>query len=111
MTNSVLTGVDTGSQLRSLALSTNVNELVSTHRYSQNQIIVWKYPSLSQVAMLTGHSQRVSYLAVSPSGETIVTRAGDETLGFWNVFRERRGREEMLRISPCSCHRACISSD
>jgi len=35
---------------------------------------------------LTGHSSRVLFLAMSPSGETIVTGAGDETLRFWNVF-------------------------
>ena len=29
-----------------------MNELVSTHGYSQNQIMVWKYPSLSKVTCL-----------------------------------------------------------
>ncbi|XP_035836718.1 protein FIZZY-RELATED 3-like isoform X2 [Helianthus annuus] len=33
-----------------------------------------------------GHTYRVLYLAISPDGQTIVTRAGDETLRFWNVF-------------------------
>ncbi|KAH1226518.1 Protein FIZZY-RELATED 3 [Glycine max] len=78
--------VDTGSQVCNLAWSKNVNELVSTHGYSQNQIMVWKYPSLTKVATLTGHSMRVLYLAMSPDGQTIVTGAGDETLRFWNVF-------------------------
>ena len=27
-----------------------MNELVSTHGYSQNQIMVWKYPSMAKVA-------------------------------------------------------------
>ncbi|XP_047330766.1 protein FIZZY-RELATED 3 [Impatiens glandulifera] len=78
--------IDTGSQVCNLAWSKNVNELVSTHGYSQNQIMVWKYPSLNKVATLTGHSLRVLYLAMSPDGQTIVTGAGDETLRFWNVF-------------------------
>ncbi|XP_021769011.1 protein FIZZY-RELATED 3-like [Chenopodium quinoa] len=78
--------IDTGSQVCNLAWSKNVNELVSTHGYSQNQIMVWKYPSLAKVATLTGHSLRVLYLAVSPDGQTIVTGAGDETLRFWNIF-------------------------
>ncbi|KAF9676842.1 hypothetical protein SADUNF_Sadunf08G0045300 [Salix dunnii] len=81
-----LNHVDTGSQVCNLAWSKNVNELVSTHGYSQNQIMVWKYPSLSKVATLVGHSLRVLYLAMSPDGQTIVTGAGDETLRFWNVF-------------------------
>ncbi|KAG2461784.1 FZR1 protein, partial [Polypterus senegalus] len=82
--------VDTGSQVCNLAWSKHANELVSTHGYSQNQILVWKYPSLTQVAKLTGHSYRVLYLAISPDGEAIVTGAGDETLRFWNVFSKTR---------------------
>lgn len=54
--------VDTGSQVCNLAWSKHAAELVSTHGYSQNQILVWKYPSLVQVAKLTGHSYRVLYL-------------------------------------------------
>lgn len=69
-----------------LAWSENVNELVSTHGYSQNQIVVWSYPTMNQIATLTGHSMRVLYLAVSPDGQTIITGAGDETLRMWNVF-------------------------
>lgn len=75
-----------GSQVCNLSWSKNVNELVSTHGYSQNQIIVWRYPSMQKLATLTGHTMRVLYLAVSPDGQTIVTGAGDETLRFWNVF-------------------------
>lgn len=73
-------------QVCNLAWSKNVNELVSAHGYSQNQIIVWKYPSMAKLATLTGHSYRVLYLAVAPDGQTIVTGAGDETLRFWSVF-------------------------
>ncbi|XP_055689335.1 fizzy-related protein homolog [Lutzomyia longipalpis] len=86
--------VDTGSQVCNLAWSKHSSELVSTHGYSQNQILVWKYPSLTQVAKLTGHSYRVLYLALSPDGEAIVTGAGDETLRFWNVFSKIRSQKE-----------------
>lgn len=71
---------------------------VSTHGYSQNQILVWKYPSLTQVAKLTGHSYRVLYLAMSPDGEAIVTGAGDETLRFWNVFSKTRSTKESVSV-------------
>jgi len=33
-------------QVCNLSWSKNVNELVSTHGYSQNQIIVWRYPTM-----------------------------------------------------------------
>ncbi|CAI2365657.1 unnamed protein product [Moneuplotes crassus] len=78
--------IDTESQVCNLTFSKNVNEIVSTHGYSLNQIIVWKYPSMSKVTTLTGHTFRVLYLSLSPDGQTIVTGAGDETLRFWNVF-------------------------
>ncbi|XP_064415504.1 fizzy-related protein homolog [Latimeria chalumnae] len=90
--------VDTGSQVCNLAWSKHANELVSTHGYSQNQILVWKYPSLTQVAKLTGHSYRVLYLAISPDGEAIVTGAGDETLRFWNVFSKTRSTKESKSV-------------
>lgn len=90
--------VDTGSQVCNLAWSKHSSELVSTHGYSQNQILVWKYPSLTQVAKLTGHSYRVLYLALSPDGEAIVTGAGDETLRFWNVFSKARSQKETRSV-------------
>jgi len=84
--NSALSCVDTGSQVCNLIWSKNVNEIVSTHGYSLNQIVVWKYPAMSEVITLTGHTYRVLYLAISPDGQTVVTGAGDETLRFWQVF-------------------------
>lgn len=67
---------DAGSQVCNLLWSKNANEIVSTHGYSQNQIVVWKYPNMGKLATLTGHTLRVLYLAVSPDGQTIVTGAG-----------------------------------
>ncbi|MCJ1254742.1 substrate-specific activator of APC-dependent proteolysis [Lignoscripta atroalba] len=92
-TGNMVQEIDTGSQVCNLAWSKNSNEIVSTHGYSQNQIVVWKYPSMTQVASLTGHTYRVLYLAMSPDGQTVVTGAGDETLRFWKCFgkRERDG--------------------
>jgi len=98
LTNQPLHCVDTGSQVCNLAWSKHSNELVSTHGYSQNQILVWKYPSLVQIAKLTGHSYRVLYLAMSPDGEAIVTGAGDETLRFWNVFSKTRSTKESKSV-------------
>lgn len=80
-----------------LIWSLTSHELVSTHGFSsttaQNQICIWKYPTLNMVASLTGHTHRVLYLAMSPDGETIVTGAGDETLRFWNAFPKKENNE------------------
>lgn len=87
----MISEVDTGSQVCNLAWSKNSNEIVSTHGYSQNQIVLWKYPSMRQVDSLTGHTYRVLYLSMSPDGRVIVTGAGDETLRFWKVFGRKSG--------------------
>ncbi|KAL3645624.1 B-type cell cycle switch protein ccs52A [Castilleja foliolosa] len=107
-TNKRLSTVDTGSQVCNLAWSKNVNELVSTHGYSQNQIVVWKYPTMSKLATLTGHTYRVLYLAISPDGQTIVTGAGDETLRFWNVFPSPKSQNTESEIGASSFGRTQI---
>ncbi|KAL1212031.1 Protein FIZZY-RELATED 1 [Cardamine amara subsp. amara] len=107
-TNTHLSCIDTNSQVCNLAWSKNVNELVSTHGYSQNQIIVWKYPTMSKLATLTGHTFRVLYLAVSPDGQMIVTGAGDETLRFWNVFPSPKSQNRESEIGALSFGRTTI---
>lgn len=93
LTGNKINDVDTGSQVCNLAWSKNSNELVSTHGYSRNQIVIWKYNTMQQIASLTGHTYRVLYLSMSPDGQTIVTGAGDETLRFWNVFEKTKTDE------------------
>jgi len=84
--NAMLNSIDTGSQVCNLMFSKNTDEIVSTHGYSQNEIAVWKNPSLDKVASFSAHTARVLYLSMSPNGQQIVTGAGDESLKLWNVF-------------------------
>ncbi|EGT51828.1 CBN-FZR-1 protein [Caenorhabditis brenneri] len=94
--------VDTGSQVCNVAWSKHSSELVSTHGYSYNHVIIWKYPSLQPVTKLVGHQYRVLYLAMSPDGESIVTGAGDETLRFWHVFN--KGNPPTMTRSKLNLH-------
>ena len=99
-----MSAINTGSQVCNLVFSKTNDELVSTHGYSLNQVIVWKYPTMEKIATLTGHTYRVLYLAMSPDGSSIVTGAGDETLRFWNVFpksRSNRGTVKGNEIVGC----------
>ncbi len=98
-TGQALSAVDTGSQVCNLAWSKSSPALVSTHGYSQNQVVVWNYPDMKTLATLTGHSYRVLYLAMSPCGQNIVTGAGDETLRFWNVFDKAHSKEVPGRLA------------
>ena len=42
---------------------------------------------MTKITELTGHMERVLYMALSPDGTTIVSGASDETLRFWKVFQ------------------------
>ncbi|KAL4468303.1 hypothetical protein ABPG72_015839 [Tetrahymena utriculariae] len=90
--------IDTGSQVCNLQFCKNRNEFVSTHGYSENQIIIWNYPDLDKLAVLTGHTQRVLHLAMSPDGDTIASGAGDETLRFWNI-NDSQSKEHEIQNS------------
>lgn len=87
-----LNWVDAGSQVCDLKWSLHDKELVSGHGFSQNQLSVWKYPSLVKVADLTGHSGRILNLTQSPDGTTILSASADETLRFWKVFAKAEKR-------------------
>ena len=82
----MLNEVDTHSQVCALQWSMHDKELVSSHGYSHNQLILWKYPSMVKVAELTGHTSRVLHMAQSPDGQTVVSAAADETLRFWKIL-------------------------
>ncbi|CAM9444354.1 unnamed protein product, partial [Scytosiphon promiscuus] len=85
-TGSLLNSVDTGSQVLSLLWSKTEKELLSSHGYAENQLCLWKYPSMVKTKELSGHTSRVLHMAASPDGRTVVSGAGDETLRFWDVF-------------------------
>lgn len=46
--------VDTQSQVSSILWSSEYKELISSHGYMNNELIIWKYPTLTKVAELTG---------------------------------------------------------
>jgi cell division cycle 20-like protein 1 (cofactor of APC complex) len=85
---------DTGSQVCNMIFSTSTNELVSTHGYSLNSIMVWNTKKMQRIATLEGHSYRVLYLAKSPDEETILTGSGDQTLRFWKLFPSSKNEVE-----------------
>lgn len=81
-----INSIDTKSQISALIWSTEHREIISGHGFSENQLTIWKYPSLERVSDLTGHTERVLSMASSPDGSTVVSAGGDETLRFWNCF-------------------------
>lgn len=90
-TGLLLGAVDTGSQVCQLAWSPAGMELLSAHGYSTNSLVLWRYPSMTRMATLTGHTTRVLYLTVAPGGDCVCTGAGDETIRFWRIFKPLGG--------------------
>lgn len=87
----LLNSVNTGSQVCGLVWSKTERELLSSHGFSQNELCLWKYPTMTRVREFTGHTARVLHLAMSPDGSSVVSAAADETLRFWNVFSSTKG--------------------
>ena len=78
--------IDTGSQVCSLLFNPNNKELLSSHGFSENQLTLWKFPTMTRIKDLTGHTARVLHTAVSPDGTTVCSAASDETLRLWKCF-------------------------
>ncbi|KAK8959665.1 Protein FIZZY-RELATED 2 [Platanthera guangdongensis] len=95
-----LNSVDTGSQVSALLWNKNERELLSSHGYDENQLTLWKYPSMVKFAELRGHTSRVLHMSQSPDGCTVATASGDETLKFWNVF----GNPHMDKLATKTKH-------
>lgn len=96
-TGSCFNIIDTKSQVCALQWSTTYKEFISGHGYANNQLVIWKYPSMTKVAELTGHTARVLHLAMSPDGTTVLSAGADETLRLWKCFAPdpiRKKKEE-----------------
>ncbi|XP_037673750.1 cell division cycle protein 20 homolog [Choloepus didactylus] len=81
-----LGAVDAHCQVCSILWSPHYKELISGHGFAQNQLVIWKYPTMAKVTELRGHTARVLSLTLSPDGATVASAAADETLRLWRCF-------------------------
>jgi len=103
----LLNSIDTGSQVCSLLWSKYQKEICSSHGFSENQLILWRYPTMTKIQEFTGHTARVLHMEQSPDGSCVVSAAADETLRFWDIFGappsdKRKGSKNLFQGSPCS---------
>jgi WD40 repeat protein len=92
--NKLIRNINTGSQVCALVWNEKEKEIISSHGYNKNQIIVWNYEKNKKICELKGHMNRVLYLAKSPDERFICTGSGDETLRFWKINDEIKGKNK-----------------
>lgn len=78
----------TGSQVCNLLWSDSVDEFITTHGYSNNEIICWKGQQLIKTATLYGHKNRVLYACLSQTGDLITGSA--KSIRFWKIFSKKK---------------------
>lgn len=86
-TGARLHSLKTPSQITSILWAPHKKELLTTHGYPTNSIMVHAYPSLERVAEIRdAHDSRVLFSTIGPAGDVVCTGAGDENLKFWRIW-------------------------
>lgn len=82
----LLKSVNAESQVSALIWSDAYREILSSHGFTKHQLSLWKYPEMTKVGEMMGHTGRVLQMALSPDSTTVATVGADETLRFWRIF-------------------------
>ncbi|KAG8787535.1 ubiquitin-protein transferase activating protein [Serendipita sp. 397] len=86
-TGARVASLTTPGQVTSVHFTPLAKEFVTTHGYPTNSVMVHSYPSMTKIGEIKdAHDSRVIYSAISPSGDSIVTGAGDENIKFWKLW-------------------------
>jgi cell division cycle protein 20 (cofactor of APC complex) len=86
-TGARLHSLRTPSQITSIQWAPHKKEILTTHGYPTNSIMIHAYPSLERVAEIRdAHDSRVLFSCVGPAGDVVCTGAGDENLKFWRIW-------------------------
>jgi WD40 repeat protein len=88
--NKLIKNINTGSQVCSLIWNEKEKEIISSHGFNKNQIIIWNYEKSKKICELKGHMNRVLYMTKSPDENVICSGSGDETLRFWKINDDKK---------------------
>lgn len=90
--------IEVESQVSSLHYSGKYKELISSHGYSDNNIVLWKSGNLKKICDFGKHEGRVLNTAMNEKGSEMVSVGTDENLKFWKLYEEvpeNRKRESL----------------
>lgn len=82
--------VDAKSQVSALGWNKYHKQLISAHGYPRNQMTIWQYPNMTKLGTLSGHSERILHMCLSPGKSRVASAASDETLRIWKCFERMK---------------------
>lgn len=77
-------------QVSSLAWNKYHQQLISAHGHPRNHMMIWQYPSMTRLGTLTGHSERILHMCLSPKRSRVASASSDETLRIWQCFEKAK---------------------
>ncbi|KAJ3790095.1 WD40-repeat-containing domain protein [Lentinula aff. detonsa] len=100
----------TPSQITSILWALHKKEILTTHGYPTNSIMLHAYPSMDRVAEIRdAHDSRILFSCIGPAGDLICTAASDENLKFWRIWDvvgegggKKRKENEERRVNSTS---------
>lgn len=93
-----LNSLDTMGQISGILWSSTYKELMCSH---DNQMTIWKYPSMTRETDLAGHDARILNITASPNGHFVASAGADETLRLWKCF-EPDQKKSSSSVRPTS---------
>lgn len=75
-------------QVSAIAWNKYQRQMISAHGGPKHHMNVWNFPSLTKVAELHSHQERILHMCLSPKKTSVASASADETLRIWNVFPE-----------------------
>jgi cell division cycle protein 20 (cofactor of APC complex) len=82
--------VVTSSQVCSLTYLPKYKELISSHGYTENDIILWKASTMKKIISFGKHDNRVLHVTLSPDKTVLASVSSDESLKFWRIVDKQK---------------------
>jgi len=82
---SCLQTIPVTSQICSILFLSRFKELVTSHGFNDNNLVLWRMAGMKPVATFGLHESRVLHTALSPDQCTVVSLGADNSLKFWKV--------------------------